>query len=808
VNPRIFYTDLESGPNTGGENGFGAFVTIRGAHFGTAAGTVTVGGGAAARIVSWSDTQVVIQLGPEARSGDIVVHAGQASNGAPFTVRGGNIYFVAVGGNDAAGGSFTAPWRTIQNAVTRMQAGDIAYVRDGVKETRADSRWGSVTIRGRGAPGQPIAVVAYPGASATIGAAGATCSATNCVEGIKVWNSVDPQWWVIAGLKLHASNYGMQLLGNTGQGIRQFRIVNNEFYCPNGSVMWACLSTSRSENITVLGNHLRQAGNGTSPGLKLYHGFYFGTDSNYVDVGWNVVEKVRGCRGILVHSSKVDSQTGYSQHHIRIHDNTIRDTVCDGIGLATVDPSRGPVEVFNNVILRTGEGSSYTKGPYACVGVQGYTNNGTPGQGTVEVYNNSVADCGVLRGYSAGAFFKGDNANLNLRLTNNVMYQFTGEEYVTVSEGQVTGGANHMYGTGRLRSSTVAAFVNTESPFVSFGGGDLHLRPNSGSRRLSMSPAPPADIAGVDRLLPGALGAYEEEESEGEAGPALQSVQCAPAEVESFEEAVCTASLTGPAAAAATVAIRVSGPITAPAPVTIPAGASSGEFRVTANAVTAITMASVEASLGGVIKTFAIEVLPPAPSPAPELDSLSCAGAQVTTGATLNCVVSLTAPAGSPVAVSIRSTGPLAVPASVTVPVGARSASFPITGLATSTTGSVRLVAELGGLMETVVIQVSSGSGGTAVPAELAGIGCRSVSIAVGESTECEVRLTGAAPSPVMIGIWTTGQLAIPATVTVPAGASSARFTITGLMTSTTVRVRLGALLNGKTVTVVIELRR
>jgi hypothetical protein len=219
-------------------------------------------------------------------------------------------------------------------------------------------------------------------------------------------------------------------------------------------------------------------------------------------------------------------------------------------------------------------------------------------------------------------------------------------------------------------------------------------------------------------------------------------------------------------------------------------------------------MASVEASLGGVIKTFAIEVLPPAPSPAPELDSLSCAGAQVTTGATLNCVVSLTAPAGSPVAVSIRSTGPLAVPASVTVPVGARSASFPITGLATSTTGSVRLVAELGGLMETVVIQVSSGSGGTAVPAELAGIGCRSVSIAVGESTECEVRLTGAAPSPVMIGIWTTGQLAIPATVTVPAGASSARFTITGLMTSTTVRVRLGALLNGKTVTVVIELRR
>ncbi len=50
--PQIFFSDLESGPNVGGQGGNGAFVTIWGKGFGATQGTssVTVGGGAAASL--------------------------------------------------------------------------------------------------------------------------------------------------------------------------------------------------------------------------------------------------------------------------------------------------------------------------------------------------------------------------------------------------------------------------------------------------------------------------------------------------------------------------------------------------------------------------------------------------------------------------------------------------------------------------------------------------------------------------------------------------------------------------------------
>src|ERR1041385_5693141 len=73
--PHIFFSDLESGPNTGGQDNHGVWVTIWGKGFGAERGrsTVTVGGGAAAEYPIWSDTKITFQLGPAARTGDIVV---------------------------------------------------------------------------------------------------------------------------------------------------------------------------------------------------------------------------------------------------------------------------------------------------------------------------------------------------------------------------------------------------------------------------------------------------------------------------------------------------------------------------------------------------------------------------------------------------------------------------------------------------------------------------------------------------------------------------------------------------------------
>src|SRR5579864_323046 len=92
--PRIFFSDLESGPSIGGKANAGAWVTIWGKGFGAERGssTVTVGGGAAVDYPIWTDSKITFQLGPAAKSGNIVVNlrgkdGNRSSNGVPFTIR-------------------------------------------------------------------------------------------------------------------------------------------------------------------------------------------------------------------------------------------------------------------------------------------------------------------------------------------------------------------------------------------------------------------------------------------------------------------------------------------------------------------------------------------------------------------------------------------------------------------------------------------------------------------------------------------------------------------------------------------------
>src|SRR5438270_10756494 len=69
--PRIFFSDLESGPNSGGRKNLGVWVTIWGKGVGAERGasTVTIGGGAAAEDPIWSDTKSTVQRGRAATTG-------------------------------------------------------------------------------------------------------------------------------------------------------------------------------------------------------------------------------------------------------------------------------------------------------------------------------------------------------------------------------------------------------------------------------------------------------------------------------------------------------------------------------------------------------------------------------------------------------------------------------------------------------------------------------------------------------------------------------------------------------------------
>ena len=65
ANPRLLFTDLESGPNNGGKDNLGAFITLYGEGFGAQRGgnsKVTIGGIEVAKYVSWGQAMVLVVL--------------------------------------------------------------------------------------------------------------------------------------------------------------------------------------------------------------------------------------------------------------------------------------------------------------------------------------------------------------------------------------------------------------------------------------------------------------------------------------------------------------------------------------------------------------------------------------------------------------------------------------------------------------------------------------------------------------------------------------------------------------------------
>jgi hypothetical protein len=385
---RVFFSDLESGPNSGGEDGKGAFVTLYGNGFGATQGssTVSVGGGAVDNYPIWTNTKIAFQLGAAAKTGDMVVHVASKgdSNSLPFTVRAGNIYFVTSKGSDGAPGTFASPWATIPQAKNKIGAGDIAYIGtsagDSVSQTTVDSSSSYDCALGmsyndttnQGTLTAPKGLVVYPGATATVGVE------SGIERGLLVPAiSGTFDYWVVAGFTFRGETEAIDMEG-AADG---WRIIGNDISCPNGTGETGCV-TGGPTNLKFYGNVVHDAAANVTTITKYYHGIYFGSDD--LDLGWNTVENGKTCRAIQFHDTG-----GPNEYGLSVHDNLIHDTVCDGINFATVDPSMGPVEAYNNVIYNVGLGPDPADGAsdYAGIYVSGETDMGSDGMGTVEVYN-------------------------------------------------------------------------------------------------------------------------------------------------------------------------------------------------------------------------------------------------------------------------------------------------------------------------------------------------------------------------------------------------------------------------------------
>jgi hypothetical protein len=230
-----------------------------------------------------------------------------------------------------------------------------------------------------------------------------------------------------------------------------------------------------------------------------------------------------------------------------------------------------------------------------------------------------------------------------------------------------------------------------------------------------------------------------------------------------------------------------------PASVTVAGGSTvSAPFTITTTGVGASTRVTITASDGTNKKTGTLTVKPALPASV-KLSPKSVVGGKSTTNNTVT--LNGLAPAGGDV-VTLSSSNPAvaAVPVSVTVAAGAnKSAPFTITSTAVGVATPVTISATYGGVTKTASITVNA--------AELVSLRLSPASVRGGHSTTHNtVTLNGEAPAGgavVSLGSGNSTVASVPATVTVPAGATSATFTIqTTTVTEDTV-VAITASYNG-----------
>jgi hypothetical protein len=513
--PVIFFSDLESGPKIGGENGNGAWVTIYGRGFGTTQGAsfVTIGGGNAAGYKSWGTQylwyqKISFQLGVSAQTGNIVVNVGgQLSNGIPFTVRPGNIYFVSPVGNDVNPGTVDQPFVSLTHTRDVMQPGDIGYVRQGFwNQIDAYGSVLNIFPENTGVVGSPKALVAYPGESAWIG--DSTIQYAISILGHE-GSSTPVEYWIIAGLILRASDTAVRYVSQNGQ-TNHTRIVGNDVrqFTVSGDGISA---DGDGTDYKILGNDVHDNGNGIDKSYSVYWGG-MGTQSA-LEIGWNDLHDNPRGKGIQIYGHF----NGDSISNVRIHDNRVYNNTESGMVLGGSDGTPGflsDVSVYNNLIYNNGAGDPL----YSYYGIQAQNwglSGPAPGTGNFTFYNNTFYNNGDPARHG-GATLLADDSIGSLLLKNNIVVANPATlgyfDWGGVSpQSKVSGTNNLWYGDGP-GPSQLANNVNADPLFVNAVGLNFHLQSSSLAVDAGIAiPVLLTDVEGVSRPQGAAfdMGAYE-----------------------------------------------------------------------------------------------------------------------------------------------------------------------------------------------------------------------------------------------------------------------------------------------------------
>jgi len=397
----VLFTDVPSGPVSGGENNLGAYLSIFGRNLGSASGLgsttkVTIGGVAVAnyRYLGPSKVsarlglqEIIVQVGalggkPLGTALPVVVTVGSsASNGdITFTPNPGHILFVAQNGNDSTAvvDDIAHPFRNLQvglastGAYGAMHPGDQIVVRGGTwtDVTGLDDSWvrfngSDASKKGTAPTGVSrtgwIHITAYPGpingnrmedvhyvtpAGHRGGIQGPGSS----------YHGVAGEYVAISNLHLESSatatRDGAPI--NIQYAAGPWRIVNNDLgpwpstLASPGNAKAGGIS-GEGTGVVILGNDIHDiaCAQGQSTNPLENHGIYIDDDGSY-DIGWNVIERITGGNGLQIYTNG-----GFSTvtNNVAFHHNVVDGIGKHGINLA--DGTGANIRVYDNLVANT-----------------------------------------------------------------------------------------------------------------------------------------------------------------------------------------------------------------------------------------------------------------------------------------------------------------------------------------------------------------------------------------------------------------------------------------------------------------------
>jgi hypothetical protein len=495
--PRIFFTDVESGPVTGGPNNMGVPISIFGKGFGAERrnSRVTIGGVEVASYVVWGVSNahnkaldlIVVQPGPKVEAGPIVVSVNGDSSNSDFSfiANNGHVLYVATNGADSSGCSQSSPCATILHTIQAMKPGDTALVRGG--KYAEGEIW--VRASSSGTAKQAKVVKNYPGEEAYF---------TNPARDMLV----DADYITISGLNFQ-NGKGLQMTGWASRDQRGNRYINNTF---SGTVNWAATETAGHDHV-LAGNVCDIAGATTG---TMGHCYYITQGSN-LKILYNVANGAPGY-GIHIYEERRES----SDFKRVIKDVLVEGNVLTGSRqrsgmIISVSDAGGYGNHVENIVVRN---NIFAHNNHAGLLVSGAVQD-------LKVYNNTFFQNGRL-----GIYIENDAKIKNVDIRNNLIYQTTNSvcavdcsffaqvHTIVGTAPQNLTLSNNSYHPGAAHNSGVAdkAPVSGAIRFADEAKLDLHLSPGAPVvRKGAALSSVPTDFDGRPRpqSAPSDIGAYQ-----------------------------------------------------------------------------------------------------------------------------------------------------------------------------------------------------------------------------------------------------------------------------------------------------------